>query len=390
MLKIHRFDPSGCSFPPAIIPVLPRIRGAAFVRRSHESGTARQQSYSRGRYALRDAYHLCGVGAQGALLAPAYHCRTMIDPAISLGAEVALYPVTHDLEPDMARLASAAASAATPVRALLFTHFFGFPRSIAEAVRFCTAYGIALIEDCSHVWLPAATHAGVGARGRYAVSSYYKFVPSQDGALLHANSDAPLPPGRRGPPARHELAALVRLLRGGGRHTTLASRQPPDANPIAGVDCARQWIESTNTTSPNYKAADEGKASLRSSSWILRRTDSARLAQRRRQRYGEWLAAVRDIPGCRPLFPALPEHCVPYMFPLLLDIAEPHFTRLKRMGMPIWRWDEMALSDCSTAAHYRLALLHLPCHQSLRDDEMSWMTTAVGNVLRSGDHGANT
>ncbi len=380
MLTIHRFDPSDCGFPPPAVSVLPRFRRASLASAKLEESAGTQRSYSRGRYALRDAYSLCGVGQSGALLAPAYHCRTMIDPAVSLGAEVALYPVTGELKPDMAALARAVAAAAQPVRALLFTHFFGFPRDVVETARFCKEHDITLIEDCSHVWMPAAARAGIATMGRYAVFSHYKYVPSEDGAALRGNFDAPLPSRNRSPSARRELAALARLL-GGSRHASLGCSPPPDAAQDSTGECARHWIESTNATSTNYTAADEGMASLRSSSWILRRTDDTVLSQRRRQRYAQWLAGVRNLPGCRPLFPVLPDDCVPYMFPLLLDTPEPYFTRLKYMGMPIWRWDEMAMSDCPTASYYRLRLLHLPCHQELTNEETTWMLSAMARVL---------
>jgi len=51
------------------------------------------------------------------------------------------------------------------------------------------------------------------------------------------------------------------------------------------------------------------------------------------------------------------------------------------LGVPVWRWDEMAISNCSVADDYRLHLLHLPCHQSLGEEEMAWMVAAVRIVL---------
>lgn len=389
MLKIHRFDPSGCDFPAPAIAVLPRIRWAGMALTNRERSTGRQRSYARGRYALHDAYRLSGVGAEGALLAPSYHCRTMIDPAVALGAEVALYRLTPELEPDMDGLAEAVASATRPVRALLFTHFFGFARSLDKAARFCQEHGITLIEDCSHVWMPVAARSGMGTTGRYAVSSYYKFVPSDEGALLHANADAPLPQHTRRPPALDELKGSVRILRG-ARSAAPTGLALDDSKQGAVSNCARRWVESLDAPSIHYRTEDQGRTSLRISSWILRHSDGSHIAQRRRHRYAQWLAAVRELPGCRPLFPTLPEHCVPYMFPLHLESPEAPFARLKRMGMPIWRWDEMAVSDCPTAASYQLGLLHLPCHQSLSDADMAWMTSAVAKVLSPANDGART
>jgi dTDP-4-amino-4,6-dideoxygalactose transaminase len=68
------------------------------------------------------------------------------------------------------------------------------------------------------------------------------------------------------------------------------------------------------------------------------------------------------------------------MFPLRIAQPEAHFLPLKQLGLPIWRWDSIAASNCPTANDYRLHLLHLPCHQSLDDNEMAWMIAAIGKV----------
>ena len=41
MLKIHRFDPSGCDFPAPAVAVLPRIRWAGMVLANRERSTTR-------------------------------------------------------------------------------------------------------------------------------------------------------------------------------------------------------------------------------------------------------------------------------------------------------------------------------------------------------------
>jgi dTDP-4-amino-4,6-dideoxygalactose transaminase len=57
---------------------------------------------------------------------------------------------------------------------------------------------------------------------------------------------------------------------------------------------------------------------------------------------------------------------------------------LKKLGVPIWRWDDMAASDCAISQRYREHLLHLPCHQALSDAELQWMLQAVSKVMRCG------
>jgi len=85
--------------------------------------------------------------------------------------------------------------------------------------------------------------------------------------------------------------------------------------------------------------------------------------------------------GCRPLFPVLPEAVVPYMFPLWLDDAEPVFFRLKRAGVPIFRWDELAASQCEVSRSARVSLIHLPCHQGIGQSELEWMVEMLRRSL---------
>ena len=91
--------------------------------------------------------------------------------------------------------------------------------------------------------------------------------------------------------------------------------------------------------------------------------------------------AVAGLRNCKALFPDLTPTCVPYMFALQIEYPEQHFHQLKHLGLPIWRWDEMAVSDCAVSTRYRLHLLHLPCHQSLTQGQMQWMTAAATKVL---------
>jgi len=111
--------------------------------------------------------------------------------------------------------------------------------------------------------------------------------------------------------------------------------------------------------------------------------DLDRVAARRRKNFQRWVDAVGDLPHCRSLVEQLPDDAVPYMFPLLIEHPQDHFPLLKRLGVTIWRWDDMAESPCAVSRHYRQHLLHLPCHQALSDNELSWMETAVAKVVRS-------
>jgi perosamine synthetase len=113
------------------------------------------------------------------------------------------------------------------------------------------------------------------------------------------------------------------------------------------------------------------------SRWLVALCDVDQAADRRRANFRRWHEATQQLPHCRPLFHELPDDCVPYVFPLLIDDPSSQFHVLKKLGMPIWRWDDLADSTCAVSQRYRHRLLQLPCHQSLTDREMDWMLGAV-------------
>lgn len=374
------------------VPLLAPPSGASFGlsrggRFQVVGGGAAQRFYSRGRYALLDAFRLAGVGTDGALLAPAYHCRTMIDPAVRLGGEVLLYALDRQLAPDLVSLGRLVDECERPVRALLLTHYFGFPQNVDPIKDFCAARGIVLVEDCSHAYLQSAARPALGIHGQYVVMSPYKFSPAEDGGILMARSGHfPALPPLRGRGVVSELKGLVRWVQRGLVARTpfaMAADLDEEIERVFSVraDRGSESEETGNTISAIYNVEEEGVSGLRASRWIIRASEPDRIAESRRTNFSAWLAAVDGLPGCRPLFAQMLPDVVPYMFPLYVDLPDPHFFNLKRLGFPIWRWDEMGVSTCPVSMDYRLHLFHLPCHQALGPAEMAWMIGVLKDVL---------
>ena len=391
-MRFQRFDPSRCDFPEPRVPVLPAFGWQSFEWGRHELFSPLNLDteirwYTRGRYALRDAYAQAGVGEHSSLLAPAYHCRTMLDPAFRLGAEIGLYSLKSDLTPNMETLGKSLASCKKPVKALLATHYFGFPQALEALAVFCAEHGIALIEDCSHAMFPGPGAIPIGTTGDYGITSPYKFFPCEDGGALWSNNGATLPNF----PQRSR--SLIRELKG-ALHSVQRAQVLSHLLDIktldAEVDALKEHHlptgsdirESAPQLSNHYDKTEEPLENLAWSRWIMRHTKVASLISRRRDNYRKWLETVASLPNCRALYTSLSSDWVPYMFPLFLDQPEVHFYALKRLGVPVWRWDDMAVSECSVASSYRLHLVHLPCHQELTTDQMTWMTSAVSTVMR--------
>lgn len=395
-MQFQRFDPTGCDFPQSKVPVLPALSrqtlGHAKATNLKPLGTsANARSFTRGRYALTEAYRLAGLGPNSSLLAPAYHCRTMLDPAIRLGGSIALYPLTDDLSPDLPALAASLVASPKPVKAMLLTHYFGFTQNLQPIAEFCVQHGITLIEDCSHALFvnnsaasANSSHLVMGQTGRYGVASPYKFFASEDGGVLWANDpNEPALTQQTPQSLKQELKGIFHALQRARMQAMVCRVVPTESAaihtplPPAGHDT----LEQSATTSPYYQSEQEHLQSLACSRWVMRHTNQQRLTERRRQHYQQWVSAVADLPNCRPLFAQLPTDCVPYMFPLYIDKPETHFFALKQLGLPIWRWDDMATSECPVATNYRLHLLHLPCHQELSAIQMTWMTTTLQHVM---------
>lgn len=394
MPRLHRFDPSPCAFAPPQLPLLPPAQWRSLSLRSlRELSSAYQaQHHARGRYALRAALVGAGLRAPGdLLLLPSYHCRTMVDAALELGLQLRCYPLQADLELDLAALGALLTSlrAESPVQrlALLLPHFFGHPQRGLSAVQsLCQQHGVILIEDASHVLLLSAgapqepaLAAGLGSTADWVISSPYKFVAAPDGGLLWVRGHA-LPPAPRPASWRQELRAALAWARQACTRAQRPLDRPAPAEPAA---AARMWLEDPATPSERYLGPEHGRASLRLSQWLMRHARPTAAAAARRRHYAELVRGVQGLQGLRPLLPTLAPDTVPYMVPLLLDDAEPHFSRLKARGLPIWRWDEMLSSACEVASAYRLRLLHLPCHEGLRDADLQWMLRTLRSEFES-------
>jgi hypothetical protein len=305
----------------------------------------------------------------------------MFDPALALGGEVLFYAVDEQLRPDLTSIITLLARSEPKVKALVVTHYFGFrqPQKLMDALAaLCQQYGITLVEDCSHAWQVALEQGPACATqtGRMVVASPYKFFASPDGGTVWGNpAELGAPSPAPGPLA--ELKALVHTMTRARKGSTLGAAATAGEAAARGVEHS----ETGALISSNYERGEEAGGGLALSRWIVRHSRLDAAAEQRRANYRQWIEATRALAGARPLFAELPPDCAPYMFPLLIDRPDPHFFALKQLGVPIWRWDDMALADCGVADKLRRHLLHLPCHQSLNAEQMAWMTSSVAAVI---------
>lgn len=380
-VEFYPMEADGTDYPNAVLPILPPASLAAWsVCREVEPGSVFLKgttSFTQGRYALHEAMRRVGVMADTVVLLPAFHCRSMVEPVLLLGATACFYPVGADLRPDFTALPLLWREG-KPAVVMVLTHYFGFPNALDEAEQFCARHGIALIEDCAHAFYGQAGGRLLGSVGRYAVASPWKFLPVRDGGLLRDNTEVGLPRGIE-QSWLAEIKAVVAMLQTGLRHLRPCCELPvidslalaAKAQLIVMQGCKQVAEQGLKEMVPARLAV----SALRLSRWGTRHTAHRRVTRLRRENYLRWQEGVRDLTGVRSLFPCLPDGVVPYVFPLLVDALGFHLFKLA--GIPLWRWEDMAVTDCAVSQDYRLRLLQLPCHQELREDELAWMIATV-------------
>lgn len=391
------FDPTPFAFPRPVVPLLAPLqtRDLRWRPTRRPAWAANGRLYARARYALFDAFRLSGVGPGGGLLAPALHCRTMLDPALALGAPVQLFALRPDLSPDMADVERQLRQASVPVKAVLMTHFFGLAQDLAPLAALCRQWGAALVEDCAHalplqsaqVGLDPADQNGaagqMGRTGQWCVASPYKFFACEDGGALWSGSGQALPdlPALQRPGLRRQWQQW-RLLRARAR----VPAQPPRAALDLGLSLPQSNALASASrqqgVSPDFDLRSTRLACSPLSRCIIDHTDIAGLLRRRRDNFSAWHQALQGSIDLQTPWTRLGPHDTPYAFPVLLN-AQPasRFAALKRAGLPIWRWDSLAASDCATSAAYRQRLLQLPCHQALTATQMAWMIDTLRQVV---------
>ena len=374
-------EADGTAYPNSVLPILPPLSFDAWsICREDDANSAflkSATSYVQGRYALLQAMHRAGVVAGSVVLLPAFHCRSMVEPVLCMGATACFYPVEADLQPDFTALTLLLAEGGAPA-VMVLTHYFGFPNALVEAEQFCAHHGIVLIEDCAHAFYGQSGGRLLGSVGSYAIASPWKFFPVRDGGLLRDNTGV-------GPsrcieqPWIAEIKAVVAMLQTGAQRVRQRLALPV-IDPVALAGQARLTEEhgSKLVAKQGLKEivpARVAVSALRSSRWGTRHAAHGRIAHLRRENYLRWQEGVRDLTSVKPFFPCLPDGVVPYVFPLLVDAVGFHLFKLA--GIPLWRWEDMAVTDCPISRDYRIRLLQLPCHQELREDELAWMIATV-------------
>ena len=384
------------AYPQPRFPLLPVLTWGTFAgnraaRTASVTDVGVGIAVSSGTAAIALALQHAGVGPGDRVLVPAFHCGSMIEPALARSAVPVYYRIHRDTSVDLDDIR---AKLANSPRVLLVAHYFGFPQDMPGLRAFCDRHGLLLIEDCAHAFFGSCGDRPVGWYGDYAVASVRKFFPTCDGGFLTSSrlsvKDIPLKSGG----LVFNLKATLDIFEEAVSFGRLKPFNYAFALPNVLKKRIWGWVKSMRrhgapvipgAENPQaYRYLDVRQVNRRMSTpskLILRMAARSRIIRRRRANYLRLAQGLSGLAHGRPLRPELPGEVVPYMFPFLIDNPEIYFPRLKQQGIPIFRWEDLYSTDCATSTDYASRLLQLPCHQDLRTAELDWMIECIVDTL---------
>lgn len=354
-----------------------------------------KKSVTSGRVALTLALQNAGISNNDEVLIPAYHCSSMVEPAIYLGAKPVFFRVNKDTTIDYDDIVS---KITTTTKAIIIAHYFGFPQPIQPIRELCDKNKILLIEDCAHSFFGSIDGLPIGSYGDYAIVSAMKFFPVYDGGYLvsdHINLDKVL--------LQHssiifELKSFLNVLEKSFSYNRLKLLKLLLGWIFKAKDTLwgkiKRMSSAINTDAHTPPSSDGGfsldarwlnKEMSFASKAIIRFTDVKKLIGNRKNNYLYLNNAIAKIEGCTPLYPTISDATVPYVVPVLVDNPIIIFSKLKQCGVPIIRfgeflWPGVDSNICQNSTYLSAHVFQFPCHQSLTQSELDWMITKIADA----------
>lgn len=287
------------------------------------------------------------------VLLPAYHCPAMVEPFMWAGCKIRFYKICADLQPDMKHFQALLEEA----RAVVLVRYFGFECNTRMFASIAEKHNCLVIEDLAHA-------AFIGEIfGHYGVTSLPKFYPLDRGAEIYvrrgwnANATRSTIDVYQKPLINWWLSAIQRKLRNFFHFAT--------STPNKGQTTYR-YFNLNDLTRP----VDE--KSLRKAL----KCNSEEIIEKRRKNYHVIHQIMMQSSLGKPLFRDMTSDTIPYAYPFLLADSV-HFHAIRRALVPLFRWEELAPSDCTTSRIYRENLIQIPCHQDLTDDDIALIASAA-------------
>ena len=265
---------------------------------------ARRILLTSGRAALRLIVTSLKLGKRDEVLLPSYLCREILDPLQEEHVRLTFYRVDDTLSVDADDIEDRISK---NTKALLFIHYFGFPQPATEKIRSLSSRrGIFLIEDLVQSFLTTFHGKPLGSAGDATVSSYRKWIPVPDGALLGINNVGfrVLPASKSSRDAHLHAKNRIYAMRLKGEY--LSRRSVPKHLFREAFTAADNYLTTTPVRISDYSRA------------MLDRFDFEAIITRRRRNFRRLLRASNRFKTVKPIHNDLPAGVCPLGFPVLI------------------------------------------------------------------------
>ncbi|MGI9293321.1 MAG: DegT/DnrJ/EryC1/StrS family aminotransferase [Pseudomonadales bacterium] len=308
------------------------------------------------------------------------------------GVQIAFYRVDSNANIDIGHLQSLCDDT---VRAILITHYFGFPQAINNIVQLCRQRNIVLIEDCAHALYSYAGNQPLGSFGDWSVFSFRKSLALSDGGALVSNSGS-IRAQLQAPPRITVLAKRLRLwhkaifynrhARGNMSNRILFFALAPAVRLLGGLPylAAACGLPQHDPDTEDFDF-DElplhwsiSDISLRA----IKATNSNEITARRRANFSVLLASAQWSDLLLPLYKELPTGVCPLYFPIITADPDALIDFLEDHSLPAvfwWPTEHPAVpwGEFPDAAYLKSHLVAIPVHQELSPDDLQAYALAL-------------
>lgn len=285
------------------------------------------------------------------ILVPAFHCPTVVQPAVLAGYNVRFYKINQDLSIDSDEINNMITE---DIAAIVVIQYFGFPVNSDAIKETASRNNCVIIEDWSHSFLQTAPLRLAGSNESIATYSFWKIVPCVVGGGFinrscykldvknHLNKSSVvenLKINKRiiesfinlsNSEALKKALKKIESLRTKQANTNLISEESEKLTPPVATEADHYPIE------PSFFAKDLPILS----NALLYRADLEDIAKRRRENFNTYLELTSVINSITPFFSNLPDDVCPWAFPILLESRNQFDYKLRKEGVPFFTFGE--------------------------------------------------
>lgn len=343
--------------------------------------------YYSARYALASALKGLGITSGDHVLIPSYNCGVEIETVLSGGIKPVFYKVKNDLNADLDDVQNKIGKS---TKAILLTHFLGFPQPIEKIKLICEERRLLLIEDCAHSLLSEYKGRPLGSFGDSAVFSLLKMLPVPNGGvLLFKNKKCSNNSELKKPNLLSTLFYLEQIHR---EKTYLNEKKKKNYPNKTLSICRLKAVQIFKLIVAGYRKLlnPKGLYLIRPDSFdfidslaewemssisynIISCTDFHMIKNRRRQNYKYLLKYFHEKEKDRLLFDLFPKGVCPLFFPILIknsEVRQKLYNILKSKRVTTHPWwgsfhPQVPWEKFSNAVTLKQRLFGLPIHQDL-------------------------